>query len=279
MPEEKLNGTKIYYQVHGKDDAYPLVLTHGLGSDHTMWHNQVPVFKEKYRLVLWDVRGHGRSEVTEDGYSIDRFADDLKALLDHLRIKCAHIGGLSMGGWISFTFALKYPKSTAALILSNSGGIRSGMTKEQMADKRKLFLISAQIAEKAGRAQLVDSTLSFMFTPQFIENNPEAVELTKKRILADPGIGYARTIRGILIDYWDVDAEDMLKKVSGISAPALVIGGEFDLLTPAPTQVALHKSIPGSRYELIKGAAHVTPIEKPDLWNELVLDFLDGIQA
>ena len=87
-----------------------------------MWTGQVPAFKEKYRLVVWDVRGHGRSEVTEDGYQIEQFVDDQYQLMRHLGIERAHIGGLSMGGWIAWSFALAHPEATASLILSDSAG-------------------------------------------------------------------------------------------------------------------------------------------------------------
>ncbi len=277
MAEANINGARIFFQTHGS--GFPVVFTHGLGGDHTMWMAQVPEFKQKYRLLLWDVRGHGRSETTEDGYSIPQFVDDLHALLGHLGIERAHIAGLSMGGWISWSFAIAYPGATASLVLSDSAGIQTGVSKEALKEKREMFEASAAIAEKHGRAKLADTTISLMFAKEFIENRPDTVELVKKRISQDPGIGYARTIRSIFTSAPQADHEEIKKRLAGIEAPCLVLAGELDQLTPMPTQEELARAIPGSRLEKIPGSGHVPPIEKPELWNRLVLDFLDGVSV
>ncbi|HUT55705.1 MAG TPA: alpha/beta fold hydrolase [bacterium] len=279
MAEVKLNGARIFYEVHGNHGSFPLVLTHGLGSDHTMWLGQVGAFKDRYRVVLWDVRGHGRSEVTADGYSLDRFIDDLRGLLEHLGIERAHIAGLSMGGWISFEFALKYPGLTAGLVLSDSGGIKAGMTEVQLGQGRTLFEVSAHVALQHGRAVMADNTINLMFSPEFIRQSPDIVELTRRRLMQDPGIGFARTIQGILIDYWNEPAADVMRRLGSITAPTLVIAGDLDLITPLPTQQALHRAIPGSRFEIIHGSGHVPPLEQPAAWNRLVREFLEGVKV
>lgn len=279
MPEVTLNGARIYYQVHGSNGSFPLVLTHGLGGDHTMWLNQARAFQDIYRVVLWDVRGHGRSEVTTNGYSMGQFVQDLHSLLKHLGIGRAHIAGLSMGGWISYEFALAHPEATAGLVLSDSGGIKTGLTELQLGQGRSLFEVSAQVAMQHGRAVMADNTVSMMFSKEFIRQSPEIVELTRKRIMADPGVGFARTIKGILTEYWSEPAEAVIKRLGKISAPTLVIAGDLDLLTPLATQQALHQAIPGSRFEIIRGSGHVPPLERPQTWNKLVREFLEGVKV
>lgn len=274
MPEVTLNGARIYYEDHG--GGFPLVLSHGLGGDSSMWMSQVPVFKDRYRLVIWDCRGHGQSEITQDGYSIGQFVEDKYALMKHLGIEKAHIGGLSMGGWISWLFALTHPEAVASLVLSDSAGILQGISEEDLANKRLLFEAGAAIAEKEGRAPLVDETVRLMFAEEFVNGGSEMLELVKKRISEDRGIGYARTIKRIFPNYWETPKGDVLERLGSISAPALVIVGELDLLTPVATQQALHQAIPGSRLEIIPGSGHVPPIEKPEKWNKLVLEFLNG---
>lgn len=276
MPEAKINGAEIYYQDQG--EGFPIVFTHGLGGDHTNWVAQVQEFCKKYRVITWDVRGHGRSEVTGDGYSIDRFVEDLHGLLCLLGVERAHVAGLSMGGWISWVYALAHPENTAALVLSDSAGMQAGMTAEQMKQKRDMFLLSADIAEKEGRAGLADTSVSLMFSPEFIQNSPEAVEVVKKRISADPGIGYARTIKNIFAPFWDTPHEEINAMLSAIKAPCLIVCGDKDQLTPLPTQQALHKAIPGSRLEVIPGAGHVPTIEAAGTWNRLVMDFLEQVE-
>jgi len=277
MPETILNGARIYYQEHGQ--GFPLVLAHGLGGDHAMWLAQAPVFKTKYRVVLWDCRGHGRSEVTADGYSIEQYVEDQSALLRHLGIKRAHIGGLSMGGWIAWSFAIAHPEATVSLVLSDSAGVQTGMSQEQRDQAKKLFEVSAAIAEKKGRGPILENTLALMFSAKFLKEKPELVALVRKQILADPGLGYARAIRG-LFAHWDQSgAEEVNDRLARISVPTLILAGELDQLTPLPTQQALQRAIPNSRLEVIPGAGHVPCIEQPELWNKLVLEFLAGIEV
>jgi len=277
MPQTILNGARIYYQEHGR--GFPLVLAHGLGGDHGMWLFQAPVFKTKYRVVLWDCRGHGRSEVAADGYSIEQYVEDQYALLEHLEIKRAHIGGLSMGGWIAWSFALAHPEATASLTLSDSAGILTGMSEAERQQSQKLFEVSAAIAEKQGRKVLAENTLALMFSAKFLETKPEIAALVRNQILADPGLGYARAIRGLFANWDKSSAEEVLPRLARISVPTLILVGELDQLTPLPTQQALQRAIPNSRLEVIPGAGHVPCIEQPELWNRLVLEFLAGVQV
>jgi len=242
-----------------------------------MWLAQIPAFKPRYRVLLWDCRGHGRSEVTEEGYSIEQFVEDQYALMRRLGIEKAHIGGLSMGGWIAWSFALAHPEATASLILSDSGGVLAGMSEKERLQKKKLFEVSADLAEKQGRKIMVDNTLALMFSEKFIRTRPEIVALVRERILADPGLGYARAIRGMFVNWGQESAAATLKRLAQIRAPTLILVGELDQLTPVPTQRALHQAIPNSRLEIIPEAGHVPPVEQPELWNRLVLDFLKGV--
>lgn len=274
MPEATLNGAKFYYQDHGS--GFPVVFTHGLGGDHSMWMMQIPAFKNKYRVVVWDCRGHGRSEVSETGYSIDGFVEDLYALIRHLGIDKAHFVGLSMGGWITWSFALKYPEICKTITLSDSAGFNIDENSDQVTEKRKMFEASAAISEKYGRERLADMTIALMFAKEFIETRPEIVNLVKERIKSDPGIGYARTIRGMFIEYWESSPESVKQRLGTIKIPTLVLVGDKDQLTPVPTQQGLHEAIPGSGFEIIPGAGHVPSIEKPELWNKLVMKFLEN---
>jgi len=271
MSEAEINGARLYYEVHG--EGFPVIFTHGLGGDGSMWVFQVPEFREKYKVVVWDVRGHGRSETTENGYTIDQFVEDLRALMDHLGIEKAHIAGLSMGGWISWRFALAYPGLTRSLVLSDSAGLPHKQPPEQREQQRQMFEASAHVAEKHGRAQLADATIPLMFAEDFIRNRPDIINMVKEKIVNDPGVGYARTVRGIFLDFMRNPPENSHELLARITAPTLIIAGDKDILTPLPTQEALLEGIKGSRLEVISGSGHVPPMEKPERWNRLVLDF------
>jgi len=243
-----------------------------------MWALQVAAFKERFKVVLWDFRGHGRSETTEEGYSLEQFVEDERELLCYLGIETAHVGGLSLGGLVSSWFAASYPEMTGSLVLSDSAGLLEGMSEQEKESKRKLFETSAALAEKEGRAAMADATVSLMFSEEFIKKAPDLVNKVKEGIIADPGQGYARTIRHLLMDFWKKSEDEIKNELARISAPAFILAGELDRLTPLPTQQALHRSMPGSRFKVIKGAGHVPVLEKPQEWNREVLDFLDNLE-
>jgi len=279
MPEVTIDKARLYFQDHGDKSAFPLVLAHGLGGDHTIWLGQVPALTEKYRVVLWDCRGHGRSEVPEDGYAIERFVDDQRDIMRHLGIERAHIGGLSMGGWIAWSFALKYPEATASLLLNDSAGYLVDTTPEFLKEKRELFEVSAKIALDRGRTPIADFSVEMMFSEAFIKENPDAVAAVKKQISDDPGIGYARTIFQMFASYWETPAEEVGKKLADIKTHTQIIAGDLDTLTPLPTQQALAKAIPGARLHVVKGSGHVPPIEKPEEWARVAMEFLESVDV
>ena len=109
MTDVLVNGIRLHYRVHGR--GTPLVLAHGFGATLDMWVGQIDPFSEKYRLVVYDSRGHGRSEAPRDwsSYSLDDYVEDQRQLMDHLGIETAYVGGLSMGGMIALQFALTHP--------------------------------------------------------------------------------------------------------------------------------------------------------------------------
>ncbi len=120
MPQVQIDGVGIDYKSHGA--GFPLVLTYCLGGNASMWSGQIPAFAESYRLIVWDPRGHGGSEspLEPEKYGVQRSAEDLRGLLDHLEIERAYIGGLSMGGGIAARFAVAYPERVEALMIFDS---------------------------------------------------------------------------------------------------------------------------------------------------------------
>ncbi|MBI4302458.1 MAG: alpha/beta fold hydrolase [Chloroflexi bacterium] len=152
MPTAKVNGVELYYEVHGQ--GYPVVLINGFTGTTEGWTPQIAPLSSKYRLILHDVRGHGRSESppSADAYSPDIVAEDLRQLLDTLGVKEAVVGGLSMGGYLSLRFHLRYPERVAALILADTGpGYRN---PARQAAWNQQYEERAQALEKEGKIGL-----------------------------------------------------------------------------------------------------------------------------
>jgi 3-oxoadipate enol-lactonase len=275
MPDAQLNGIKIHYEDNGS--GFPMVFTHGIGADSTMWINQIPVFSKNYRTIAWDIRGHGQSETPDSGYSIEQFTEDLHSLICRLEIDRAHIVGLSMGGWISWSYALAHPEKCSSLTLSDSAGIMSGYTPRQFEKIKEMMGAAAHVAEKYGMARFTDTVMSMLFSKNFIDQNPRTIELIKERVCQAQAKGFAESVRGLFVRLVDEYSEAYLERLKGINVPALIIAGDQDVLTPLFTQKAIHESIPGSRLEVMAGCGHVPCIERPKEWNTVVMEFLDGI--
>ena len=129
MPTVKTNGITTHYEISGK--GQPLVLIHGVSFDHKMWQPQISYFSKKYRVLAYDVRGHGQTESSDGDYSADLLANDLKALLDNLNIQKPIVCGLSMGGLIAKMFAVRYPTQLSALIIADSAVKFIGLTPQE----------------------------------------------------------------------------------------------------------------------------------------------------
>jgi pimeloyl-ACP methyl ester carboxylesterase len=260
---------KIYYEEHGA--GFPLVLAYGIGGNTQMWDVNVEALAARYRLILWDPRGHARSESPADPakYSFMRWAFDLRDLLDHLRIRRAYVGGLSLGGGIATRFTLFYPKRAAALVVTNSSSaaglplspdnlvVRAQsikITLEQGMDAMAEFAMRAN-PNVAGRLAL----------------HPEAKEEFYAEYRALSPIGYANSLRALL-------AMDLITdRLRQIRTPTLLVAGDQDP-SLGPMQV-MQKKIRGARLVVLSPAGHFGNRDQPEAWNRAVLEFLARVDA
>ena len=159
-----------------------LVLIHEAGDNLNAWYNQVAAFSKDYRVLTYDVRGHGQTELAEGDYTLDIWADDLYALIRALAIDKAYVLGYSMGGQIAATFTVKHPEVVKALVIANSGGA-GPMTEEdmrQMAERRQSPM---EAFKKEGMLGIFQARATTMFSPDFAENNPDVMERYKSILL------------------------------------------------------------------------------------------------
>ena len=153
----KTNGIETNYEIHGREGAPWLTFSHSLACTLRMWDDQVAAFKDSFRILLYDTRGHGRSAAPAGPYTLEGLADDLRGLLAHLGIQKLHFVGLSMGGMIGQTFALKYPGMFTTLTLADT-------TSRYPAEAAATWAARIKIAETQGMQPLVQPTLERWFT-------------------------------------------------------------------------------------------------------------------
>ena len=257
MAYAETNGIRTYYEVSG--DGRPIVLIHGVTFDHTMWDPQISHFQERYRVLAYDVRGHGRSEGSDRNYTIDLLADDLRALLDHLHIEKPIVCGLSMGGMIAQIFAAKYPDALSALVIADSVGSMSHTLQE-----RSMKLLFPRFVVK--RLIHFMPQFTYLFLWFFRGMDPEVKDLFRRSL-----IDFDREELLKLMDcFHDFDSTDELSR---ITVPTLIIVGEKELMGYSHTK-RMASLIEDSLIAKIPGAFHLSNLENPEDFNDAVDGFI-----
>jgi 3-oxoadipate enol-lactonase len=261
----KINDVKLNYEIDGNGLA--LVFINGLTMNVNGWFFQVPAFKERYTVVRYDCRGQGQSDKPDMEYTQEMHADDLKKLMDGLSINKAHIVGLSNGGMIAQHFIVKYPERVGALVLVDTCS---------HIDTLLQMIIKAWITatEMGGSEFRYDLALPVIFSESYIKNNLDAImAMREQNIKINPPKPVINLAKGSL-------KHNINDRISEIKAPTLIIVGEEDILIPQKYSRILNEGIKGSKLVIIKDCGHIPPIEKPEEFNRLVLDFLkdyDGL--
>jgi pimeloyl-ACP methyl ester carboxylesterase len=270
MPSARVNGIEIAYETYG--DGVPLVLAHGYMAAKEMWDAQIGPFMERYRVVVYDVRGHGASEappVDDAGYTIETLVEDQRALMAHLGIEQAFVGGLSLGGMIAVRFALAHPSMVRALLLCDTS---PGMaTQGQWAANRSLM-------EGVVRSQGVGAMVRAFYTQR-----SATIGIPRQDTVPSGILGFVQRLDGMSPDgFLGVaraagESESVLDRLGEIAAPTLVLTGEGDFFRGASEEMA--ERIPGARFVLIKDAFHGTCLWQPEKFTSAVLDFLADVEA
>lgn len=259
MPFHEANGARIHYQWDGPEGAPVLVFSNSVGTTLAMWDPQIPALASRFRILRYDTRGHGQSEVTPGPYTITQLGRDVVALLDSLSIERAHFCGLSMGGATGMWLGVYAADRIHRLILASTGA---------KIGTNETWNTRIETVRKSGMAPVADMQAGRWFTPEFTARSPEKVEAMRQMLLHSPPEGYIANC-GALRDM------DQRESISRIRAATLIIVGAKDPVTPPPEARFLEQRIPGSLYAEIPGS-HLCNVESPDAFTKSVTDFLAG---
>ena len=253
MPSIDRAGVSIHYEVHGPADAPPILLSHGYGATCRMWDGQVAAFADRWRLVLWDMRGHGESGDPRDPalYSQALTVGDMAAVLDACGIERAVIAGLSLGGVMSLAFQIAHPERARALMLFDTGpGFRNPEARRQWNERAEA---RARELEEKGLARSSGGT---------------ETRLGRHRSAA----GLAGAARGMLAQF----DSSLIDSLPTIALPTLVLVGAEDHHFLGAADYMAGK-IPGAQKIVIPGAGHAANLDQPAAFNRAVADFLAGL--
>jgi len=252
----KVNGTELYYEITGKEGAPWLVLSHSLACTVRMWDPQVAAFKDRYRILNYDMRGHGQSAAPQGPYTLDMLADDVLGLMKELKIERAAYMGLSIGGMIGQTLALRQTKLFDKMVLADTSHAQPPEAIKQWEERIK-------IAQTQGMKPLVPSTMERWFTPSFRESPP--ARKIAELIANTPVAGYVGCGQAIM----KLNTTARLKE---IKLPVLAIAGEQDPSAPGTRHIG--ENVPGARLVMIPQAAHISNVEQAATFNQALRDFL-----
>jgi 3-oxoadipate enol-lactonase len=258
-----INGYELAYSLHGDPKRPVVVLCHALATSMDIWDYQIPLLAQRFRVLRYDLRGHGRSAAPGSSYTLEELASDVAALLDHLEIARAAFVGLSIGGMVGQVFALRYPEKLSGLVLCSTGSRTEPQAKTIIEDR--ILKVRAD-----GLNSQLGATLTRWFSAKFIEEAPATVAWVSDLILATSVDGYTGCARAIQ----NLDVTDAL---SEIQVKTLIVPGEFDLAFPEKVSRVINQKIPNSDLVLLKGAAHLGNVEQAHLFNEILLGFLGRI--
>ena len=256
---------RLYYEEHGRGGT-PLVLAYGIGGNADMWDVNREALAARHRLVLWEPRGHARSDSPDDPakYSFQRWALDLKAVLDHLKARKAHVGGLSLGAGIATRFALRFPARVSSLVITNSSsaaGLPLSVENLVMRARSIEITLTKGMDAMAEYAMAANPNLS-----ERLAIDPSAREEFYAEYRALSPIGYANSLRALLA------MDHITDQLRHLRMPVLLIGGDRDP-SLAPMKV-MHRKVRGSKLVVLSPASHFGNRDQPEAWNRTVLDFL-----
>ena len=266
----EINQARINYELAGKGPC--LVLIHGFSDNLTMWYNQVPEFSKSYQVLTIDVRGHGETEVPNGKYEMATVTEDLRALLDDLKIEKACVLGYSMGGRIALSFALKYPERTTGIVFANSGVMGPGAEPppEQMMEMMERRKQMMEMMESGDIAAISDFMAERSLSPGFRGKDPDTFRKYKEVKIKNSPAAYKTIMESMAAGM--ADPPDL----SLLQCPALIIAGEQDGFMAMDTAYYMEKTIKDATL-VVFSTGHASAIEVPDQFNRAVKEFLKKI--
>ncbi len=273
MPRTLVNGIHLFYEEVGQ--GTPLVFVHEFAGDYRSWRPQVSFFARRYRTIAYNARGYPPSDVPEDpaAYSQDQAVDDIRGLLDALRLPRAHVCGLSMGGYAALHFGLRYPERALSLVVAGAG---YGSVPAEREKFRQDSELTARRFEQDGMAAAAEFYAKGPTRVQFMDKDPKGWEEFRRNLAEGSARGHALTLRGVQMTRPSIyDLGDRLER---LEVPTLIVTGDEDdpCLEPG---IFMKRRIPTAGLVVIPKAGHTINLEEPELFNRAVLDFLTAVEA
>ena len=264
MAIAQVDDIKIFYRILG--DGFPLLMIHGLRDISDNWDSTLTRgLSQKYKLVLFDLPGSGRSELSNKEPSIKLFAEETSILMDTLGISKAHIIGMSLGGMIAQELVLNYPMKVEKLVLCST---RSGISRQNPPSIKTIAEFKSN-RKPLSSEDMVRNSVNFLFTEEFIKNNPGYIEdHIQRRLSVSP------SKKGLMGQTKAAMDFDSYERLSMINVPTLILHGKKDIMIPPENASVLAEAIPNAKLVVFENSAHFLA-EDADKVLEAIMNFLD----
>jgi len=250
----------VQYEASNPSGTQTVILGSSLGTDRSMWDEQLPLFPRTWNIVPFDLRGHGASPLSPQTPTIDDFADDVIAIADDLGVDRFAFCGLSIGGAIGQNLAARYPDRVSSLVLASTG--LTILTPQGLVERSQRVL-------DEGTAWIADVSASRWFTERFRSEHPKIVDAKMDHLRRMVGRAYSDACLALA----GFDGHEV---AASISAPTLVLAGEDDLATPPAGSAELASAIAGAELRSLPDSAHLCNVEQPELFTELVRQHVES---
>ena len=258
-----INNLTVSYSDHGPDDAPVIIFIHGFPLNKSMWDVQVEALKENYRVIAYDIRGHGNSDPGIDEFFIELFVNDLLRLMEKLGIEKSILCGLSLGGYIAINAVLKYPDRFDGLILNDTQCIAD---TPEIKENRCQAIIRIM---KNGVEQYADEIIKNLFAPESFTKMKNVIAGVKEMIISTPKQSLCNTLHAL------AERKETCTQLQEINIPVLIMVGKEDKITPIAAAQQMHEKILNSKLEIIQQAGHLSNLENPTAFNTHLVKFLE----
>ena len=273
MARALVNGVNLYYEEAGQ--GLPMIFVHEFAGEAASWAPQVRFFARRYRTIAYNARGYPPSDVPEDpaAYSQAQAAEDIRGMLDALKISKAHVVGLSMGGYATLHFGLMYPERALSLVV---GGAGYGSKAEEREGFKRDSASIVERFEREGMGAVADVYAMGPTRVQFLDKDPVGFKEFHELLRNGSAKGHALTMRGVQMQRPSV--YELTDRMAKLEVPTLVMTGDEDEPCLDPS-IHMKRTIPMAGLVIIPKSGHTINLEEPDAFNRAVLDFVTAVDA
>ncbi len=269
-PENSLtisvNNLTVSYIDEGQTSSPKIIFIHGFPFNKSMWRKQIEILKENYRVIAYDIRGHGSTDAGSDNFSIELFVNDLLGLMDTLNIDKSILCGLSMGGYIALNAIENYPERFNALLLCDTN------CSEDIPEAKEKRMKAIESIKENGLEQYAKESLKKLFAPISFSKHSEETVFVKEMIMKTSEQSLFKTLHAL------AERKETCARLHQIRVPVLIMVGKEDEITPPDAAMLMHEKIKGSSIRIIDHAGHLSNLENSVEFNNQLTGFLSLIK-